>query len=163
MGLIQRSDRRRSALNRAEQRLRFSAKAIMLLAKGKGGVGSRSILRNQQLISKVSSVGGVRRRRYLCSACALTVAHAVLGLSVTHPPNNVFFPAKPLIVAGMRSLCSALLPFVSRSLFNATALLPTNSSPRPSEYQTVLYRDCRPAAGATQVYAWRYCATEPAL
>ena len=91
MGLIQRSDRRRSALNRAEQRLSFSAKAILLLKEG----GRRRLALHTQPASdfrKVSSVGGVRRRRYLCSACALTVAHAVLGLSVTHPPNNVFFP-----------------------------------------------------------------------
>lgn len=71
----------------------------------------------------VSSVGGGRRRRYLRSARALTVARAVLGLSVTHPPNNVFFPASPLLVAGIRSLCSALLPFVSRSLFNANSII----------------------------------------
>ena len=107
MGLIQRSDRRRSALNRAEQRLRFSAKAILLLKEG-----------GRRRLALHTPQPTINRQGYFCRGRSPpplpvlgvrpTVAHAVLGLSVTHPPNNVFFPAKPLMVAGMRSLCSAL-------------------------------------------------------
>lgn len=97
----------------------------------------------------VCGAGCGRRRRCLRSACALAVAHAVLVISVAHPPVGVWFPLWVRVARIYMPLPRRAFPsFAMQMLCNSNT---SSAGATPSAELQPVGRRCGPPLGGAPV------------